>query len=133
MKFKNLKIPDDKNIGIFFTLIFLFFSFFYFLKNSISLSIFFSSIFLVLLIITATKPILLRPLNKSWMLLGYLLGQLVSPIFLGILFFFIITPTSLLMKLFGRDELNLKKVNNSTFWKIRDPVGPNSKSFNQQF
>jgi hypothetical protein len=83
--------------------------------------------------LTLLHPKLLSPLNRLWYQLGMLLGKIVSPIVLGIIFFVLITPTSLVTRLFGRDELKLKKRSAESYWIDRSPPGPSSDSFNNQF
>ena len=78
-------------------------------------------------------PGLLTPLNKAWMKLGELMGKVVSPLLLGVIFFLLITPVALVTRLFGRDELRLKKTDASSFWIDRAPPGPAGDSFKNQF
>ena len=79
-------------------------------------------------------PNLLEPLNKSWMTIGELMGKLISPLVLGVIFFLIITPVALLTRIFGRDELRLKiPKKSSTYWVNRIPIGPKSDSFIKPF
>ena len=84
-------------------------------------------------LITITAPNLLTPFNKSWMRLGYVMGLVVSPLVLGVIFFFLITPVALVTRLFGRDELRLKKTKLNSYWIERDPPGPAGDSFDKQF
>ena len=66
------------------------------------------------------------------MLIGFIIGRVVSPIVLGIIFFLVFSPIAIIMRLFGRDELNLKSKNADTFWKNRsDKIKP--ESFKNQF
>ena len=117
----NLKIilPSDKKFGLFFSLIFFVSSSFFIIKNNIFLSITFVVIALFFLITSFTYSKILHPLNKIWMNFGLLLSLVVRPIILGFVFFFIITPISLISKLFGRDELNIYSQNSNSFWKQR--------------
>lgn len=79
-------------------------------------------------------PKVLRPLNWLWFQLGQLLGKIVSPVVLGAIFFLILTPVSLLTRLFGRDELRLKrKASQTSYWLDRAPPGPEPESFKNQF
>ena len=66
-------------------------------------------------------------------MLGLALGKVVSPIVLGIIFFGLLTPISLIAKLMGRDELKLKRSNTTSYWV--EPIGANSdaESFKNQF
>ena len=79
-------------------------------------------------------PRVLRPLNWLWFQLGQLLGKVVSPVVLGAIFFLILTPVSLGSRLFGRDELRLKrKASQTSYWLDRAPPGPEPESFKNQF
>jgi hypothetical protein len=78
-------------------------------------------------------PRLLTPFSFAWMKLGELMGKVVSPLVLGLIFFALITPVALLGRLLGRDELRLSKVNKNSFWIDRLPTGPAGDSFNNQF
>ena len=59
---------------------------------------------------------ILTPLNKIWFRFGILLGSFVSPIVMGLVFFAIVTPTALIMRVLGKNLLNLKKNNKKTYW-----------------
>lgn len=87
----------------------------------------------VLVIVTLLAPKLLTPFNKAWYQLGLFLGEVVSPIVLGILFFIVITPVALAMRLAGRDALKLRKQNVESHWIDRKPPGPEPESFKEQF
>ena len=78
-------------------------------------------------------PQILSPLNRLWFSLGLLLGKIVSPIVLGLIFFLLITPVSLVTRLFGRDELKIKKRTVESYWVDRSPPGPPSESFKNQY
>ena len=72
---------------------------------------------------------LLTPLNKIWIKFGIFLGNFVAPIVMGIIFFLVVTPTSIIMKIRGKDLLNLKKNNNNSYWIKK--TGPKNKMKNQ--
>ena len=59
---------------------------------------------------------LLTPLNKVWFKFGLLLGKIISPLIMGIIFFLVVTPIGIIMRLFRKDLLNLKYNKNSTYW-----------------
>jgi len=82
---------------------------------------------------TLLSPQSLAPLNRLWYGLGMLLGKIISPIVLGLIFFVLITPVSLVTRLFGRDELKIKKRNVESYWVDRSPPGPPSDSFKNQY
>ena len=75
----------------------------------------------------------LSPLNRAWMRLGELLGKVVSPILLGLLFFSIFVPVSLFFKLIGRDELKLRRVPSTSYWVEKKERAHALKSFRRQF
>ena len=81
----------------------------------------------IFLIITLTKPILLSPLNKIWFKIGIFLGSIVSPIIMGIVFFGVVTPISLIMKILGKDLLKLKKNKTNSDWIERSIQKSNMK------
>ena len=84
-------------------------------------------IFLILGILNSKH---LTPLNKVWTKFGLLLGKIVSPIVMGIIFFIVITPIGFIMKLFGQDLLNKKYSQNSSYWINRkDKFGSMKKQF----
>ena len=85
-----------------------------------------SIIFLILGILNS--PIL-SPLNKIWFKFGIFLGKIVSPLIMGIIFFLIVTPIAILMRLLRKDLLNLKYNNNESYWIKKS--GPKSKMKNQ--
>ena len=78
-------------------------------------------------------PKVLRPLNFAWFKLGELMGKVVSPIVLGVIFYLLITPFGVIGRLFGRDELKLKRGNLDTYWISREPPGPPGESFKNQY
>ena len=86
-----------------------------------------SSIFLILGIINSK---LLYPLNKAWVKFGEILGMIIAPIVMGLVYFIILTPISLLVRLFGKDLLKLKKNKSSTYWIKREKnIGNMDKQF----
>jgi len=87
----------------------------------------------VLIVITLLAPKLLTPFNKAWYQLGLLLGKVVSPIVLGVIFFIVITPVAIVTRLAGRDALKLRKQNVDSHWIDRKPPGPEPESFKEQF
>ena len=80
------------------------------------------------------KPALLAGLNRLWIRLGVLLGKVVSPIALGVLFYGVLTPIGVLMRLAGKDSLRLKRDSKaSSYWLPREPPGPPPDSMSNQF
>jgi hypothetical protein len=88
----------------------------------------------VFALVALVKPSLLAPLNRLWIKLGVLLGKVVSPIALGILFYGILTPVGAIIRLTGKDPLRLKlDPNADSYWIVRKPAGPPPHSMTNQF
>jgi predicted membrane protein len=132
MKLSEIALPSNKKFGYFFTLIFTSVSIYFFINSMLSWAILFAFIGVIFFITTFVKASLLLPLNKLWMRFGLLLGQIISPLVLGIIFFGIFTPVAFLMRLSGRDELRLKFKNKTSYWILRnEPI--QGDSFRRQF
>jgi len=84
--------------------------------------------------ITLARPALLAAPNRLWTKLGVLLGKVVAPIALGVLFYGVIAPLGLVMRLAGKDPLRLKLDRAAdSYWITREPPGPLPDSMNNQF
>lgn len=88
----------------------------------------------VFLAVAVVAPRLLGPLNHLWFLLGRLLHRIVNPVIMGLLFFVVITPAALLLRLAGKDLLRLKRDPQATsYWIHRTPPGPEPQSLKNMF
>ena len=118
MRRKN-PMPTNRNFGIVFFIVFLFFALWPLLDgNGIKLwSLITSLVFLILGIFNS--KILTLP-NKLWMKFGLLLGGIVAPIVMCIVFFLVVTPTGFILRLFGKDVLMLKNDNRTSYWLVKD-------------
>ena len=116
---QQIKLPSNRNFGIVFSIVFLIISIWPLLsQNDIRIwSLIISGIFLLLGLINSK---LLLPLNKIWFKFGIFLGNFIAPIVMGIIYFMVVTPTGLIMKMLGKDLLNLKKNNKDTYWIDKD-------------
>ena len=132
MKLPDIKLPSNKKFVFFFTIIFILLTSFFYFKESFLWAYFFASTSSIFLIITIVNANILRPLNKLWMYLGLILGLIISPIVLGIIFFGIFTPIAIIMRLSGRDELHLKFKIKQTHW-INRKSSKVLDSFKKQF
>ena len=123
----NISISSNKSFGIVFFVVFLIVALYPLLENeSVRLwSIILSAIFLILGMLDSK---FLTPLNKIWFKFGILLGSIVSPIVMGVVFFAIVTPTSIIMKVLGKNLLNLKKDNKKTYWIARSKIKSKMKN-----
>jgi predicted membrane metal-binding protein len=84
--------------------------------------------------VALAAPHVLAPLNRLWMKFGLLLGRIVSPIALGILFYGVFTPIGLLLRWTGKDPLKLAREPHApTYWTRREPPGPPPDSMDRQF
>ena len=127
MNFKNIKIPSNKNFGIVFFLFFLIVSILPLFEDE-NIRIWALIIGVIFLTLGLFNSSILTPLNKIWFKFGILLGSFVSPIVMGIVFFAIVTPTSLIMKILGKNLLNLKKNNKKTYWIEKSKIESKMKN-----
>ena len=126
---KNIKTSSNKSFGIVFFIVFLIISL-YPLVNQENIRIWSLIIAFIFLILALLNSKILTPMNKIWTKFGLFLGNFISPIVMGIIFFFVVTPIGLLMRLFGKDVLNLKNNKSSTYWiKKADQKSSMEKQF----
>jgi len=125
---KNIKISSNKSFGVVFFIVFLIIGFYPLFSNQ-DIRIWSLIVSFIFLILGYLNSNLLTPLNIAWNKIGTFLGIIISPIVLGVIFFLIVTPISLLMRLFQKDLLNLKYNKDKSYWIIRQ--GPKSKMKNQ--
>ena len=123
----KIKMPTNRNFGIVFFIVFLLIGLFPLIqdKEPRVWSLVISIIFLILGILNSK---ILSPLNKFWMKFGLFLGSLISPIMMGIIYFGVITPTGIIMRILQKDILSLKKNNKKTYWLEKDNVNKNMRN-----
>ena len=124
----DIKISSNRSFGIVFFIVFLLIALYpiTYDEEIKSWSIILSLIFLILGLLNSK---ILTPLNKLWFKFGIFLGKIISPLIMGIIFFLVVTPIGILMRLLGKDLLNLKHNKNKSYWI--DKTGPKSKMRNQ--
>ncbi len=127
------KLPSNNQFGCFFSAVFAIIALYSYFQHLNTGAFVAAVLFSLFVAVTFFAPQLLTPLNRLWYSLGVLLGKIVSPIVLGGIFFLLITPISLITRLFGRDELKMKKLSVQSYWIDRSPPGPSSESFKNQF
>jgi len=130
---KENHLPSNKKFGLFFSAIFVLIAVYVYLKFRVEFAVFALTISTLFAIAAFLTPQILSPLNRLWFCLGLLLGKIVSPIVLALIYFVLITPVSLVTRLFGRDELKIKKRTVESYWVDRSPPGPPSESFKNQY
>ena len=119
---------SNKSFGIVFFIVFLIIAF-YPLFYEGSLRIWSLIISITFLILGLTNSKVLTPLNNIWISFGIILGKVISPLIMGIIFFFVVTPIGVFMRIIGKDLLNLKFTKQKSYWIENNQ--PKSKMKNQ--
>ena len=128
MSQNDVKIGSNKSFGIVFFIVFFLISL-YPLTNQENIRVWSLIISLIFLILGLLNSKILNPFNKLWFKFGMILGRIISPIIMSIIFFLVVTPIGLIMKLLKKDLLNLKFNKTNTYWIEKS--GPKSKMKNQ--
>lgn len=130
---EEVKIGSERSFGMVFAVVFaLIGSWPYFKGNDPHLWALGTAI--AFFVISLIIPRMLRPLNLLWFRFGLLLHKIISPLIMGLVFFLVVTPIAFVMRLSGKDLLNLRfDPQASSYWIKRDPPGPDSQSMSNQF
>ncbi|MAJ86363.1 MAG: hypothetical protein CL687_05355 [Candidatus Pelagibacter sp.] len=122
-------MSSNRSFGILFFIVFIIIGLWP-IKNSDSPNYVFLGIALIFLILGLVNSKALTPINKLWIKFGELLGKIIAPIIMAIVFFIILTPVGLLMRVIGKDLINLKFNKKQTYWiKRKKQVGTMDKQF----
>ena len=124
---KNIKIGSNRGFGIVFFIVFLIIGSWPLLDEN-GVRIWAISISLIFLVLGVLNSKILTPLNKMWFKFGIFLGSFIAPIVMGVIYFFVVTPTGILVRLFKKDLLNLKRNNNKTYWIAKNDKNNNMKN-----
>ena len=124
----DIKISSNRSFGIVFFVVFLLIAL-YPLSYGGEIRIWSAITSLIFLVSGLLNSKFLTPFNKLWFRFGIFLGKIISPVIMGIIFFLVVTPIGLIMRLLGKDVLNLKYSKNKSYWIEKD--GPESKMKNQ--
>ena len=124
----DIKISSNKSFGILFFVVFLLIAI-YPLINGGDIRIWSGIISFIFLVLGLLNSSILTPLNKIWFKFGIILGKIISPVIMAIIFFLVVTPTGLIMRILRKDILNLKYNQNKSYWIEKE--GPKSKMKNQ--
>ena len=111
----KIKIGSNRSFGVVFFIVFLLIAI-YPLIYSEELRIWSLILSLLFLILGLLNSKILYPLNKIWFKFGLLLGRIVSPLVMALIFFLVVTPIGLLMRILNKDLLNLKFNKSKTYW-----------------
>ena len=124
----SIKISSNRSFGIVFFVVFLFIALYPITYNG-DIRVWSLTISFIFIILGLLNSKILTPLNKLWFKFGIFLGKIVSPLIMGVIFFFVVTPVGLIMRMLGKDVLNLKKNKDKSYWINKS--GPKSKMKNQ--
>ena len=124
----DIKIGSNRSFGIVFFVVFLIIATYPLIKDG-ELRLWSLIISIVFLFLGLVNSKVLDPLNKLWFKFGIFLGKIISPLVMGIIFFLVVTPIGLLMRLLNKDLLNLRFNNNGSYWI--EKTEPKSKMKNQ--
>ena len=127
MNYKDIKISSNRSFGFVFSALFALIAFWPILKHDEfrTWSLIIAILFLILGFLNSK---LLTPLNKIWFKLGIFLGNFVSPIVIAIIFFLVVTPTGVFMRIIKKDLINLKKNNKKSYWIIKNDIKSSMKN-----
>ena len=115
MKKNKIEISSNRSFGLVFFVVFLIISLLPIFKGG-DVRIWATIPAIIFLILGLLNSQILNPLNKIWFKFGILLGSFISPVVMGIVFFLVVTPTSLIMKIFNSNLLGLKKNKKKSYW-----------------
>ena len=124
-----MKKTSEKSFGILFFIVF-FLVGIWPLFNSDTPRIWSLTLSFIFLTVVFLKQNLLKPLNSAWIKLGEILGKIIAPIIMAVIFFFILTPLSFIIRIFGKDPLKLKISKDNSYWIKREK---NINSMDKQF
>ena len=124
----DVKINSNRSFGIVFFIVFILIAI-YPLTYYGEIRIWSLIISLTFLVLALLNSKILTPFNKLWFKFGIILGKIISPVIMGLIYFFIVTPIGLTMRLLRKDILNLKYNKNKSYWSEKN--GPKSKMKNQ--
>jgi len=116
----SVKISSNRSFGLLFFIVFLAISLWP-LKSQEDLRLWAFIIALIFFVLGILNSKFLTPLNKLWIKFGFFLGTIISPVVMGVVFFMVVTPVGLFMRLLGKDLLRMKKSKSaSTYWISRE-------------
>ena len=121
------KLGSNRSFGIVFFIVFLVI-FLWPMLNDNDLRFWALILSFIFLILGLLNSKLLSPLNRLWFKFGILLGNVISPLVMCIIYFAVVTPIALLLKVFNKDILSLKKNKNVSYWKKKEKYNSNMKN-----
>ena len=124
----DIKISSNRSFGIVFFIVFLLIAL-YPLSYSGEIRVWSTVISFIFLVLGLLNSKILTPLNKIWFKFGIFLSKIISPLIMGIIFFLVVTPIGIIMRIFGKDVLSLKYNKKKSYWIEKN--GPKSRMKNQ--
>lgn len=124
----NIKLKDNITFGILFFILFFIIGL-YPLKSGGAIKIWSVVLSLVFLIITIIRPNSLTFINRLWIQFGIVLGKIISPLIMGLVFFFVVTPIGILVRILKKDVMSLKRGASSYWINRKDKVQSMKKQF----
>ncbi len=124
----DVKISSNRSFGVVFFVVFLLIALYPVINNE-EIRVWSLIVSLIFLVLGLLNSKILNPLNQIWFKFGVLLGRIISPFIMAIIFFFVVTPIGLIMRTLGKDILNLRYNTKKTYWI--EKTGPKSKMKNQ--
>ena len=124
---KDIKIGSNKSFGVLFAIVFILIALWPLIKGH-EIRLWSLTISIIFLTLGLMNSKILTPLNKLWFKLGIFLGNFIAPIIMGIIFFFVVTPTGIIMKLLGKDLIRLKKNNEDSYWIKKKDIKSSMKN-----
>ena len=126
----SIKVSSEKSFGVVFSIVFLILAFYPLFKNE-QLQLWALVVSFGLLFLAFFAPKILTIPNKLWFKFGILLGSIIAPIVMTVIFFITVLPTGLIMRIFGKDLLKLKLDKNAkSYWEVRlEPMGSMKNQF----
>ena len=126
---KNKNINKNRGFGVLFFIVFLILALWP-LKNDNDINIYFLFVAAVFLILGILNSKVLSPLNRTWIKFGTFLGIFISPIVMAIVYFLVLTPISLLLRIFRKDILGLRFHKRESYWiKRKNNIGTMKNQF----
>jgi len=130
---QDSSMPDSRRFGVIFAAIFIVVGTYLMFTGSSTWGWSFVTLAMLFCTLALAKPALLQPLNRLWFAFGNILGRLISPLVLSIMFFLIFTPIGLFQRLSGRDILQLRSPRQSSYWRVPDMRERPYRGFRDQF
>lgn len=134
MNSPEIPLPSDRSFGITFAVVFTIIGALQAWTGKVGVACVFFGLAITMLVVAWVRPAVLHGLNRTWMRFSALLHKVVSPLTLGAVYFLVLTPVSIAMRLGGRDTLRRKiDAKLTSYWIDRDPPGPPPGSLPNQF